>query len=306
MTGDRPFLVLPPTETDPYEIVVRNASSTLAKGVVMVFREDDPAPGLKIYFNQPDCDGACAADRLIRDGDDPSNGLREAIIDAIQGARHSIDISVFGLEDDGIQEALCNAAQSELVTLRVVTDWRSLDPENSGATTPPSRRWAAASSPCLAGAEGREDSVILTEEDFAARGIQFVMNNAIMHHKFYVIDRGTEHELLVTGSANQTESGLEKNHNHMLFIRGAAGLAEAYGSEFEQLFEHCRANQDSRGRACNECTPTCTADVSEEGTWVLDDPDLGMVEMWAYFSPTRSQEAADDALRVLARSHGFP
>jgi len=191
------------------------------------------------------------------------------LVDAIQSARESIDLAVYGLDDPAITEALCNAAGAG-VDVRVVTDDTSEDPEDSRSY------WDAFYSPAagLAGCGAR---------------VEAVRSYGIMHHKFLVIDHGEPGELLVTGSANLTRAGLEDNHNHMLFVRGAPELGASYVAEMDQLFRHCaRGRLDGRESRCDECTPGCHEDHAPEGPWAVGDSELR-----AYFSPS------DDALRVL-------
>jgi hypothetical protein len=110
-----------------------------------------------------------------------------------------------------------------------------------------------------------------------------------MHHKVILVDRGLPGELLVTGSTNFTVSGLEKNHNHMLFVRGVPELVASYQAEMDQLFRHCATDRlDGRESSCNECTPGCTEDVTPVGPWELPD---GRVR--AFFAPS------DDTMTVL-------
>jgi len=93
--------------------------------------------------------------------------------------------------------------------------------------------------------------------------------------------------LLVTGSTNLTTAGLERNHNHMLFIRGASDLMDSFQAEMDQLLRHCASERLDR-RRCGECTPSCVEDRSAEGPFMVGD-----TETRIYFSPS------DDPLRVL-------
>ena len=323
-----------------YGVTLRNQGPRAVTATVELY---DPPPltqGIEGFFNHPDCDGQCAEDRLIRDMEDPSNGTREAVIDAILGARHSVDFAIFGFDDKPLQQALCNAGRAEGVSLRMVTDWRSLEgdnvrgyfdavallalcirPETDGfvngiLATPKNDRDLSA------------DEIDRLEVFFAERNVQFVRgtnkpdNGGIMHHKFFLVDAGTEGELLITGSMNQTTEGMTINHNHMLFIRGAAELNEAYRLEFEKLFDHCRHDPrdgsplyssyrpdgSPKGNLCEQCTGICAqANTSSEGPFTVEDPIYGTVELGAYFSPsaaTTFPTSGDDwACQVLEGSH---
>ncbi len=211
---------------------------------------------MKVVFNQPDCDDGC----------DPQGGLRDAILRAIQSSRRTIDLAIYGLDDQTIHQALCNAVEGG-VRLRVITDDSAADPDNSRTYHP-----------AFFGPEG-----------LAACGahVEVVRSSGLMHDKFLLIDEGTPEALLVTGSTNLTTAGLDKNHNHADFIRGMPEVFQAYETEIDQLLRHCATGRLD-DRVCHECTPACTEKVSGEGPW-----DEAGIETSVYFSPS------DDALRVL-------
>ena len=259
--GRAPFVTIPAERTEgqltEYTLTMLNWGDVPGYGFIRVETEV-PEEGVKVVFNSPDCDDGCK---------DPAGELRTELVDAIQSARHSIDLAVYGLEDEAIVEALCNAASAG-VRVRVDTAETSEDPEDSRSYVP-----------AFFGPGG-----------LAACGAQVdaVRSYGLMHHKFFVVDAGTDSELLITGSANLTQSGLEKNHNHMLFLRDAPELTAAYVAEMEQFFRHCATDRLEPSSRCDECTPACTEDVNESGPWALPN---GQVQ--AFFSP------ADDAMRVL-------
>ncbi|MFW5920704.1 MAG: phospholipase D-like domain-containing protein [Polyangiales bacterium] len=193
-------------------------------------------------------------------------GMRERIVDVVQSARESIDLAIYGLKDERIEAALCDAAESG-VDVRVVTDEVSEDPDNSRSY------WPALFGPDgLAGCGAR---------------VEAVRSYGTMHHKFLIVDRGTPQAVLVTGSTNFTASGLDQNHNHVVFARGAPELNDAYHEEMQQLLRHC-ATDRLDDASCDECTPGCTEDRSPEGPWALGD-----AQVQAFFAP------ADDPLRAL-------
>lgn len=377
------------------------------------------------YFNAPDCDAECQNDRLIRSEFDPargelidgSNGMREAIVAALDTAQQSLDFMIFGVDDEAIKAGLCRTADRLNTTsgepnVRLVTDWRSLDPmDNRGdypavedifqcfadppafdpqtrmgfrdndddcvdingrydaatntmipaASTPqtftihtrgdavlarfkqirtatqqnaPSIRGiisisaggaevaksAQASTPFVVARQDEDTDYtvtvtntattklmgrlcfedVVTEEEFSSGGIEFVHNNAIMHHKVYIIDAASDSPTLITGSTNQTKTDIERSHNHMYIMRGAKGFADAYTQEFNQLRSHCRANRTSTGKACTECTAACHKDVNAEGPFLLHDPNYGDITASVYFSPAPLDGLSeDDPLRML-------
>jgi len=260
--GRTPFLTIPGVRTGgeltEYSLTVLNWGHQDAEGQLEIQVEQVPEPGVEVVFNEPDCD----------DCDDPAGQLRNSVVDAIQSARSSIDAAIYGLNDPMVIEALCHAADAG-VEVRVVTDSESLDPDDS---------------------RSYYDWFFRPETGLAGCGIEIeaVHANAIMHHKFYIVDRGTDAPLLVTGSTNQTEAGFEVNHNHMLFVRGAPDVMDAFAEEFGQLWRHCASERLDDNSRCTECTPSCIENRSAEGPWGVGDAIVSV-----FFSPS------DDALREL-------
>ncbi len=258
--GRAPYVTIPADraagEMTEYTVTMLNWGTEPAYGFLRVQTEVPEEAGVRVVFNTPDCDDGCA---------DPAGELRKELVEAIQSAEQSIDVAIYGLDDTAVTEALCNAALAG-VRVRVVTDDTSEDPNDSRSY------WPAFFSP---------------ESGLASCGaeVEAVRSYGLMHHKVLIVDG----ELLVTGSTNFTKAGLERNHNHMLFVRGAPELVAAYQAELDQLFRHCASGRlDGREDRCQECTPACTEDVAASGPWALPD---GQVQ--AFFSPS------DDALRVL-------
>lgn len=257
--GRAPYVTIPAERVDgemtEYTVTMLNWGTEPAYGFLRVETEVPDEAGVQAVFNTPDCDDGCQ---------NPAGELRKSLVDAIQSARSTIDMAAYGLDDGPIREALCNAVAAG-VRVRVVTDETSEDPNNSRSY------WPAFFSPTtgLAGC-GAE--------------VHAVRSYGLMHHKFFLIDG----ELLVTGSTNLTAAGLDKNHNHMLFVRGAPELVASYQAEFDQLTRRCATGRIEPSDRCTDCTPACTEDVSDSGPWALPD---GQVQ--AFFSP------ADDAMAVL-------
>lgn len=62
-------------------------------------------------------------------------------------------------------------------------------------------------------------------------------NKVWLHHKFVVIDYGTDHPVVITGSHNLSASAEDKNDESLLVIRDRA-IAEAYFRIFYETYEH--------------------------------------------------------------------
>ena len=261
--GRAPYVTIPADraggEMIEYAVTVLNWGEAEAYGTLRVETEVPDEAGIEVVFNTPDCTDGCK---------EPAGALRTEIIDAIQSAEHTLDVAIYGLDDPAIIEALCNAAEAG-VRVRAITDETSEDPNDSRSYYP----------------------AFFGDDGLAACGVQVdaVRSYGLMHHKFILKDRGMPGEVLVTGSTNFTVSGLEKNHNHMLFVRGVPELSASYQAEMDQLLRHCATDRlDGRESSCNECTPGCTEDVTPAGPWELPD---GRIR--AFFAPS------DDTMTVL-------
>lgn len=251
--GRAPFIRLAGTHTGgslrEYTLTIRNWGDELARGVLTVTTDDPGEPGITMLTNQPDCDGC----------DDPAGPLRDATLDVIQSALFTIDLAIYGIDDQAIVEALCEAAAAG-VRVRVVSD----DEESV-----PGERY--------------HDS-LHSESGLEGCGIpvEIVETSGIMHNKYLLADAGTDAAVLLTGSTNFTHTDFELNHNNTMILRGAGAMAFAYTAEFEQLFTHCVAS------GCGSCTPACVANVTSEAPYEVGD---AMVR--TFFSPS------DDALVAL-------
>jgi len=238
------------------EISIENPSAIPLRGELSIKSEVPAELGIQFIPNAADC----------LDCEDPAGELRNSIVDAIRSARRTIDFAIYGVNDPAILDALCEAA-SNGARVRVLTDELSEDPN---------------------GSHGYFDA-IFGDFGLASCGadVVAVRSSGLMHHKFLLLDTGDADELLITGSTNLTTAGLEQNHNHMTFLRGFPELTRAYELEFEQLYGRCRGGD----RDCDECTPACVANVSEEGPWREHAAEVNV-----FFAPS------DDALEAIRGS----
>jgi phosphatidylserine/phosphatidylglycerophosphate/cardiolipin synthase-like enzyme len=258
--GRSPYLTVTPREAgtaEDYTLTVLNWGARPAYGTLVVTTEPPPAVGVEVRFNSPDC----------LDCEDPAGELRETIIGVIQGAEQSLEVAIYGLSDPDIIDALCNAAEDG-IAVTLVTDETSEDPDDSRSYY----------------------SSFLGDTGLAACGahVEFVRSHGLMHHKFIVADAEGDRPVLLTGSTNFTQAGLEANHNHVVVVRGQPELIASYTGELGQFYRHC-ATERRDSRTCTECSPACTEDASPNGRWPL--PGGGSIE--ALFSP------GDDAMRAL-------
>jgi len=149
-----------------------------------------PGEWRQVYFTDPDSPTAGS----YRGGPD------QALADAIDQARLSVDLAVMDLNLWNLRDALI-AAHKRGVAVRLVVDSDYLEEDET-------QEIKAADIPVLG--DRRE---------------------GLMHNKFTVIDRLD----VWTGSLNYTVSDAYRNNNNLLRVRSAR-LAESYTAEFEEMF----------------------------------------------------------------------
>ncbi len=65
-------------------------------------------------------------------------------------------------------------------------------------------------------------------------------NKVWLHHKFVIIDYGTDHPVVVTGSHNMSDGAEEQNDESLVVIRDRA-IAESYYRTFREMYVHPQA-----------------------------------------------------------------
>ena len=139
------------------------------------------------------------------DRSDYADGIDTPLASAIDAAERSLDIATFELNNRLIYEAIL-AAQRRGVAVRIVTDDR----------------------------HGLEDDSDTSLRDLKAAGVAIVADNrsGLMHNKFTIVDA----RAVWTGSWNYTFNGTYRNNNNVLVLE-SAGVAAAYKTEFDEMFE---------------------------------------------------------------------
>lgn len=145
----------------------------------------------QVYFTEPTGSG--------------KSGIDQYLVEAINAARHTIDVAAFEFNLPSLTDALVRA-KTRGVQIRVVTD------DEHGVED--------------------EDSTL---DRLARLGVAVVDDDraGLMHNKFVVIDG----EQVWTGSWNFTYNGTFRNNNNVIVIDSAA-LAEIYTREFEEMFTY--------------------------------------------------------------------
>jgi phosphatidylserine/phosphatidylglycerophosphate/cardiolipin synthase-like enzyme len=178
--------------------------------------------------------------------DDPTartlrGGPDDPLAASIAGAQRSVDMAAYDLDLWSIRDALTEAHSSGAI-VRVVVE----------------------------GAHYEQPEI----KDLIAAGIAVVpdTSEALMHHKFVVVDRWD----VWTGSMNFTLNGAYRNDNNLLHLQ-SSGLAEDYIREFEEMFLEGRY-----GRLSKRDTPFPELEIASAAVKVYFSPEdgalLGLLE----------------------------
>ncbi len=196
------------------------------------------AGGLELYFAPQQ--GRQAKSRLI--------GLMD-------GAQSRIEVAALELEDREIGQALIRAA-ARGVRVRMFndSDYRRETRESLGARS---------------SSQARCETLQRVQVCYDSR------NNALMHHKFVLIDdKG-----VWTGSTNLTWNAFERNNENSLWLP-VVGLVQAYRAEFDTIFA---------GR--------------ESGLGQPERFQIGSTEGTVYFSPAGGREGRGAILDLIQRAN---
>jgi phosphatidylserine/phosphatidylglycerophosphate/cardiolipin synthase-like enzyme len=113
-------------------------------------------------------------------------------------------------------------------------------------------------------------------------------NKVWLHHKFVLVDYGTDHPVVLTGSHNMSQSAEEKNDEALVVIRDRA-VAESYYRIFREAYDHPQTmgvNRDTAGLpalAITEVLPSADGahpqfvEIANVGT---EPVALAGVELW--------------------------
>jgi phosphatidylserine/phosphatidylglycerophosphate/cardiolipin synthase-like enzyme len=63
------------------------------------------------------------------------------------------------------------------------------------------------------------------------------LNKVWLHHKFMIVDYGTDHPVVITGSHNMSDGAEQQNDESLVVIRDRA-VAESYYRIFREIFDH--------------------------------------------------------------------
>ncbi len=153
-----------------------------------------------LYFTEP----TDPASETLRGGPD------QALADAIDEARYSVDVAIFDLDLWSVRDALLRAARRG-VAVRLVTDTENMQEPEIAA---------------------------LVEAGIPVVGDR---RDPLMHHKFVILDRLD----VWTGSMNFTVSSAYRDNNNLIRLRSTE-VAEDFAGEFEEMFTEDRFGALSR------------------------------------------------------------
>lgn len=104
---------------------------------------------------------------------------------------------------------------------------------------------------------------MLREESFRRKGHVF-----FVHTKYMVVDPLTDDPQVFTGSANFSPSSLTGNDENMLLIRGNAGVADVYTTEFFRLLNHFYFRQVANRQAEDGASDPDIRFLDPDDRWV--------------------------------------
>ena len=178
-----------------------NGNSTINSATRLFSTASNSSGNMLVYFNF-DVDGSYS------DGNYPSGttpgALEAAIINRINSATSTIDVSVYNINRTTIVEALSNAHNNG-VQVRYIADDQTANLALQNPTPPFS---------ILKGNAG----------------------DPLMHNKFFVFDADSQDDSwVIMGSTNMTSQNIATDYNNMVFIQDQT-LAKAYTIEFEEMW----------------------------------------------------------------------
>ena len=84
-----------------------------------------------------------------------------------------------------------------------------------------------------------------------------------LHTKYMILDPLTDDPILISGSANFSQSSTKLNDENMLILRGNTRVADIYVTEFMRLFNHFKTRNDSNAMSDAEFSKHETLDSTD-------------------------------------------
>ena len=131
----------------------------------------------------------------------PDGGCADAVLEAMRGARRTLDVACYHITHADIARAMIDANRRG-ISVRVVMDQSQAQQKYSSATT------------------------------LHNNGVPvLIWPSGLMHNKYVIVDGKT----IVTGSYNFTKGGDRENAENLLVIRDRPRIAAAYRQNFDRL-----------------------------------------------------------------------
>ncbi len=189
----------------------------------------------------------------------------QEIVNAINGAQHSVLLCAYDPTDGAMLEAVKNAAAGAKMVLGLVNRVPAEEP-----TGDPSHADVAAK---IAIFDLSKDKSVVgfgafkssdTPTDFAPERVLWPGEDpkimVRVHHKFVVIDGEGDNPIVFTGSANFSGNSLHHNDENLMKLTNCPRMAGIYLAEFLRLYEHYRARLQFSRRQAGEDTFKLTSD----------------------------------------------
>ncbi|MEM9823170.1 MAG: phospholipase D-like domain-containing protein [Bacteroidota bacterium] len=192
---------LEPAEFYYVEVSSSNGNTTTTSTTKLFSTASNSTGEVRVYFN-------FEVDANFSNGSNPtaltSAAMEAAIIERINAATTSIDVSVYNNNRETIVQALANAYNNG-VQVRYIADDETANLALSNPQPP---------FPVVKGNNG----------------------SPLMHNKFFVFDADSQNDSwVISGSTNMTSQNLAEDYNNTVFIQDQA-LAKAYRLEFEEMW----------------------------------------------------------------------
>ena len=191
----------PPTTVPPVD-TVEAPTGTIPTVAVPTSPSGDINSWLKIYFTNPN------------PPDQVGTGIDQYVVDKVNNAQKTIDVTSFDLNLPSFVDALVAAAQRG-VQIRVVYDGK-----NGNQTL------AAAQSPT-----GSDYNAVQVMQDAGIQLVDDGRSAGLMHNKIIIIDS----QILFMGSWNMSYNDTYRNNNNLLEITNLTLVAN-YQAKFNELF----------------------------------------------------------------------
>jgi phosphatidylserine/phosphatidylglycerophosphate/cardiolipin synthase-like enzyme len=198
-----------------------------------------------------------------------SRASLDAVVQAVQDAKHSVLICAFDPTDKALLDAIFAAADAGKMMLALVNRVPQQQPGGD-----PSRADVAAKI-AIFDRSAKGDIVGFDAFRSSDSPTGFAPERVLwphedpkimvrVHHKFVVIDGEGDNPIVFTGSANFSGNSLHKNDENLLEITECPRVAGIYFAEFLRLFEHYRARLSFERRAEGE---NKTFTLTKDNSW---------------------------------------